>query len=65
MVRRSVPERVAMKLTGHKTASIFARDDVVSEGDLGSAAHQLGGLTRGTKVGQSGRSAVADEGGSR
>ncbi len=61
MVRRGVPERVAMKLTGHKTASVFARYDIVSDGDLRTAADRLSGLT-GTIQGQSGTTARYDGG---
>lgn len=40
-VRRGISEHTAMKLSGHKTASIFRRYDIVSPDDLRDAARKL------------------------
>ncbi len=51
LVRAAVPERVAMQLTGHKTASVFNRYNITSPGDLRDAARALDAATLRAKQG--------------
>jgi len=46
MVNAGVPERVAMKATGHLTRDVFDRYHIVSPGDLQDVARKLAGTIR-------------------
>jgi integrase len=47
MVRRGVSETVAMRLSGHKTRSVFLRYDITNFGDIEDAVNKI---ERGSKV---------------
>ena len=56
---RAVPERVAMKVTGHRTRAVFDRYHVASPADLQEVATKLAGTVTGTATAPNGPRAAS------
>ena len=47
-----VPRSIAMKITGHKTETVYRRYAIVNEADVAEGARAAGGLSRGRGRGE-------------